>query len=633
MYNAGSDFNAVAMSNIRSARVKVSVGTNDISGDVHKVDYAHEYPSFIGGFSAKSIEITVKAVAIDSYTLKTEKISVQMGFAGADLVPMGEYNNDPESLDVDEVTGFLKFICYDDALKFDIPFNAAGLEWPVTHDELVAYCCSKVGVPYEPSGALNNTVLIINDPWPEEVVSYRQVISAIAQANVAQAMISRFGKLEFRSVFAAQDDQVSFDGRHYVKLNAEMSQQQIDSVIIRDADGNGVIPAAMIGLTAHYPLTIKGNAILDSNPEAYIEDLYEKVDGFMFIPFEMELFTRPDLDSGDKITITNKDGTFFTTYAISLTATWQGGLRGKLSCNIPSETSAEYELSGLEQTVYNTIKKVKAANRELSSYVASSTQLFDSLSLLMGVYPTIETLADGSQIRYWHDQPALAASQIIWKQSAGALGYSTDGGLTWSGMDAINDTITAMVLSALEVRAERVILSGSTTLADKISDVDAEILNTPETITPEYYLSISSEQPLGGIWSEAVPEWVDGLWMFWRSKVTLKDGSFYYTPAMNATGATGETGKSSYEVDIVSLNGTTFKNGQISTTLHAHVYYGSQDVTSELDANRFRWTRSSDDAVSDASWNDRNASGQKSIGITADDVRHRATFFCEITAE
>ncbi|PFY26459.1 hypothetical protein COL54_35205, partial [Bacillus toyonensis] len=53
-----------------------------------------------------------------------------------------------------------------------------------------------------------------------------------------------------------------------------------------------------------------------------------------------------------------------------------------------------------------------------------------------------------------------------------------------------------------------------------------------------------------------------------------------------------------YKVEIRSTNGTTFKNGQISTELEARVYHGATDVTNTTDF-MYKWTRKSVDSIGD----------------------------------
>ena len=85
-----------------------------------------------------------------------------------------------------------------------------------------------------------------------------------------------------------------------------------------------------------------------------------------------------------------------------------------------------------------------------------------------------------------------------------------------------------------------------------------------------------------------------------------------------------------YRLVISSTNGNIFKNNDVSTTLTATVFSWDENVTDELDPNQFIWTRVSDDEEADIAWNHDHYGGTKSIVITADDVRHRATFFCDL---
>lgn len=85
-----------------------------------------------------------------------------------------------------------------------------------------------------------------------------------------------------------------------------------------------------------------------------------------------------------------------------------------------------------------------------------------------------------------------------------------------------------------------------------------------------------------------------------------------------------------YRLVIFSSNGNIFKNGNIRTTLFAKVYSWDKNITDTLDSNQFIWTRVSDDAEDDARWNDAHFGGTKSIEITIDDVKVRATFFCDL---
>ena len=85
-----------------------------------------------------------------------------------------------------------------------------------------------------------------------------------------------------------------------------------------------------------------------------------------------------------------------------------------------------------------------------------------------------------------------------------------------------------------------------------------------------------------------------------------------------------------YRLVISSTNGNIFKNGDINTTLKATVYSWDEDITDTLDDNQFIWTRVSSDTDSDIIWNHDHFGGSKEIQITNEDVKVRATFYCDL---
>lgn len=124
-----------------------------------------------------------------------------------------------------------------------------------------------------------------------------------------------------------------------------------------------------------------------------------------------------------------------------------------------------------------------------------------------------------------------------------------------------------------------------------------------------------------------------------KFSIKLDDGTFNFQNHLSFDGDSftirlndGKTVEESisYKVEIISTNGGVFKNGEINTKLIARVYKGAEDVTDTIDANRFRWTRISNDTAGDSGWNTSHFSGTKEVTITSEDVRVRATFNCEI---
>jgi hypothetical protein len=112
--------------------------------------------------------------------------------------------------------------------------------------------------------------------------------------------------------------------------------------------------------------------------------------------------------------------------------------------------------------------------------------------------------------------------------------------------------------------------------------------------------------------------------------VSFLDG---FTEAIDAVAA--EVAFDSYDVEVRSTNGTTFRVGHsTSTLLKAFVFKNGVDVTDVTPAGWFQWQRVSGIPQAapndDATWNNLYLAGYKQVSVNVDDVYARATFFCNI---
>lgn len=85
-----------------------------------------------------------------------------------------------------------------------------------------------------------------------------------------------------------------------------------------------------------------------------------------------------------------------------------------------------------------------------------------------------------------------------------------------------------------------------------------------------------------------------------------------------------------FTVDVVSSNGTVFKNGMIQTTLTVLVKEGNVDITNTVQDSQVLWTRISSDPKADEMWNIAHVNAGKTIEITPIDLIQRAIFQADV---
>lgn len=79
-------------------------------------------------------------------------------------------------------------------------------------------------------------------------------------------------------------------------------------------------------------------------------------------------------------------------------------------------------------------------------------------------------------------------------------------------------------------------------------------------------------------------------------------------------------GDTTLEMTVDSSEGATFLAGQLDTVLTATVRRGVTDITTEILASDWSWTRETGNAVADAIWNTDHASCGRSVHITNEDL-------------
>lgn len=92
-------------------------------------------------------------------------------------------------------------------------------------------------------------------------------------------------------------------------------------------------------------------------------------------------------------------------------------------------------------------------------------------------------------------------------------------------------------------------------------------------------------------------------------------------------------GEDSISIQIYSTNGDKFRSGTANTILKCFVFQGSENITDNIPAEFFNWTRisSSTDSLADDRWNTSSkALGSKTVEILPEDTIGRTTFSCEV---
>lgn len=197
------------------------------------------------------------------------------------------------------------------------------------------------------------------------------------------------------------------------------------------------------------------------------------------------------------------------------------------------------------------------------------------------------------------------------------------------------DTGEDFILGAVAVSGEQVFHYDSDGVCDKeyieLSATEQGVSSTTETRKWQYILS-GMWQNLGDYADYSLrirPE--DECWAG-RNTLTVRyivEDKYYDIITLTKL----YDGEDAYRVEILSSSGDNFINGDIGTTLTAHVYKGSREITVSIAPALFSWTRSSNDVTGDSVWNQLHEGAGNSITLSDTDIFRKAVFECTVNID
>lgn len=177
----------------------------------------------------------------------------------------------------------------------------------------------------------------------------------------------------------------------------------------------------------------------------HLQAVWGGLDGFSYVPCEVVYTGNPAIDTADAVLHTTRDGrevlTFVGRHGYKFGGRCTLDSYGKTASEQAYVSANARRLSGLIEGLENRVTGL------LTQYSLAAAHMSEMVGLMMGVFPSTETMPDGSTIYYWHNKPLRSESNILWKFNGLVFATSADGGQTWTGQSA-DGTVLARQLIA-----------------------------------------------------------------------------------------------------------------------------------------------------------------------------------------
>lgn len=387
-------------------------------------------------------------------------------------------------------TTIIELECEDNMRKFDRDYSASKLKYPATRKQIIQDACKVCGVTLDTLNFYQDSYQVPARP-DDEALTFRQVIAWTCQIGCQYARCDKYGRLAIKWY----DTEIADANRATIKSTNGFTPN-LDDVVITGVQVTEYLESTSTDEEASsylygeegYVLKISGNKLIPQGTGEVVANMIgEKCVGMSFRPFETECLTDIVLEAGDAVLITDRKGNKYKSYLTNVVL--QPGSFEQISCN--AENAARNSSKTYSLVTQAAVDARKSVWRERTTREQALQEFKDRLDNSTGVYTTVQTQQDGSQIFYLHDKPTLAESKAVWKMTAEAWGVSTDGGQTWNGGMTVDGDTIVRILNAVGVNADW-INAGAIT----VTDTDGSIIFSVDMDTKSVYLDGSVQ--IGG---------------------------------------------------------------------------------------------------------------------------------------
>ena len=387
-------------------------------------------------------------------------------------------------------TTIIELECEDNMRKFDRDYSASKLKYPATRKQIMQDACKVCGVTLDTLNFYQDSYQIPARP-DDEALTFRQVIAWTCQIGCQYARCDKYGRLTIKWY----DTEITDANR--VAINSTNGfTPNLDDVVITGVQVTEYLESTSTDEEASsylygeegYVLKISENKLIPQGTGEVVANMIgEKCVGMSFRPFETECLTDIVLEAGDAVLITDRKGNKYKSFLTNVVL--QPGSFEQISCN--AESAARNSSKTYSLVTQAAVDARKSVWRERTTREQALQEFKDRLDNSTGVYTTVQTQQDGSQIFYLHDKPTLTESRAVWKMTAEAWGVSTDGGQTWNGGMTVDGDTIVRILNAVGVNADW-INAGAIT----VTDTDGSIIFSVDMDTKSVYLDGSVQ--IGG---------------------------------------------------------------------------------------------------------------------------------------
>ncbi len=321
----------------------------------------------------RQIEITVKNVS----AVRNKNINFKYGLlvnGNFEYVDLGDfYIKDVED---DKKKEELVVTGYDKMLNFMRPFKQSQLKltWPCSIGLLVERMCRVCGVEPYTLNFFNNNLLVDEDFFTIQQLTYRDVLEKIAQATLTTIFVKE-NKLYLCKI--SNEPVETLDTSYLSNLIINEKFGPVNALVL----GRGQVEDNIeekddksIQRNGRCEIRFDENEIIEFKREEVIANMFEQIKGLEYYTYEGADIGVMWLEPCDKILVKDRENNEYSTLYMKAHITINTGiLNNELGADLPEETTTEYKVTLKEQKKTLKVERLAKKNEGLIQDLAQET--------------------------------------------------------------------------------------------------------------------------------------------------------------------------------------------------------------------------------------------------------------------
>lgn len=336
MINMSDTFKSKIYSSERYLEANVLINNVDYETDIIKdFNYNSSIASnsfAIGSTNASIFEITLNKLV--ETIEENQEVKPFIGIIGTESIPLGVFYIKEIKRDRNAKTTKIK--CQDKMMYLNELYKT-DLAFPAKIRDVIQDISDKVKMEFVPTHISYN-----KEVEKLEKVSYREMLSYLAQIEGCFVVFDRYGKLEFRK-FNRTQEKITKNNYFLGGLEVNDVEYKLNGITADLKNKEKTILASGSAV---------GNQINIVNPlmkQDYLDEVYTYLKQFIFKPYTVNWQGNPALEVGDFIQIEVANGQYVGVPILNLQLNFSGGLNCKMSADVKTSTSTSYEYKGTIQ--------------------------------------------------------------------------------------------------------------------------------------------------------------------------------------------------------------------------------------------------------------------------------------------